>query len=261
MVLTLTVDNDGALSGELIASISDRLLAAITDPQGGVTTFERSEFVAPDGRTAIGPGGGVVRGPDGIELRVPANAVAQGVELKITPFDATKFPNDPLPEVASDNVHFGGGIRIDAPGKPSFAKEVDLVFKKPADAPEGAFFYVYRRLQGPDGKMAFETLDHATVEGEGAAAKVVTASYPFSGYTNSIGSYSLAGRRRHQQRGVVLRDPDVGVRTGAAGEAVARRHHGQDSAHEVAAWRVRAAVRARRRRLDFRRRRERRGVG
>jgi hypothetical protein len=189
IVVSLTADNTGAINGQIIASISDRLLVTLTDPQGGVVTFERSEFVAADGRTGIGPGGGVAHGANGLELRVPEGAVSQGVELTITPFDETRFASDPQP--ALPEAHFASGMQIDAPQRPTFTKEVHLAFEKPAAAPDGAFFYVYRRLQGPDGKLVYETLDHAYIEGDGANPKVVTASYPFAGYMNSIGSYNL----------------------------------------------------------------------
>ena len=67
------------------------------------------------------------------------------------------------------------------------------MFPKPAAAPDGAFFYIYRRLAGPNGQVAFETLDHARVEGTGANAKVVSASPPFAGYISSIGGYGVNG--------------------------------------------------------------------
>jgi len=101
------------------------------------------------------------------------------------------FPPEERPEI--DAGTFGGGLKIETPGEPRFKKEVDLVFPKPADAPDDAFYYVYRRLVSPTGVVAFEVIDHAFVEGEGESAKVVTASYPFSGYINSFGVYSLAG--------------------------------------------------------------------
>jgi hypothetical protein len=44
-----------------------------------------------------------------------------------------------------------------------------------------------------DGSIIFQTIDHAMVEGVGAAAKVVTASPPFSGYTDSYGNIAAIG--------------------------------------------------------------------
>jgi hypothetical protein len=57
-VLWLQVDNDGCIgclagSNELPATIDDRLMVTITDPQGNVITFERSKFVAADGTVAM----------------------------------------------------------------------------------------------------------------------------------------------------------------------------------------------------------------
>ena len=61
------------------------------------------------------------------------------------------------------------------------------------DDPQDAFYYVYRRLQGPNGNVVFETLDHAFVEGKGDNRRVVTASYPYSGYVTSFGSVDAQG--------------------------------------------------------------------
>ena len=107
------------------------------------------------------------------------------------------------------NAHFGGGLKIESADKPQFDQEVDLVFPRPADAPDGAFFYVFRKVDLPGGRVSFETIDHAFVEGD----KVVTASDPFGGYTSSFGpasdgSAGLAVETRRRQ----LRVPDVEVR-------------------------------------------------
>jgi len=67
---------------------------------------------------------------------------------------------------------------------------VKLAFPKPADAPDGSFYYVYRRLSGPNNTYTFETIDHAFVEGTGVNAKVVTGA-PFSGLYNSISAFSF----------------------------------------------------------------------
>ena len=195
-VLTLTVDNVGGLTGELRATISDRLLVTLTDPTGSVITFEKSKFVAEDGTTAIGSGGGVVEGTGGVELRIPEGALEQGVVLKIEAFDETLFPANERPDIPGGM--FGGGLRIHSDDEPTFKKEVDLVFPKPAAAPDGASYYVHRRLEGPldaggSPIILFETIDQAFVEGDGPDAKVVTASYPFSGYLNSFGRVDANG--------------------------------------------------------------------
>ena len=62
-LLVLNVGNGSVVSytvgalpveAELRASIEDRLWVTVTDPQGNATTFERTEYVAPDGKTAVG---------------------------------------------------------------------------------------------------------------------------------------------------------------------------------------------------------------
>ena len=177
VVVSYTALNDGSISGEIPASIDDRLLITITDPTGNVINIERSKFIAPDGRTAIGPGGGTVDGPGGVQLRIPDGALTKGAVFRIEGFGPEAYPERPtLP-----NAHFGSGLRITSEQMPKLAKEGDLVFPKPADAPAGAFYYVYRRLTNSAGKAIFETIDHAFVEGD----KVVTASYPFVGWNDS----------------------------------------------------------------------------
>ena len=53
---------------------------------------------------------------------------------------------------------------IESNDKPRFRQEVDLAFPRPEGAPEGAFFYVYRKIELPGGRVAFETIDQAFVE-------------------------------------------------------------------------------------------------
>ncbi|MEA2462924.1 MAG: hypothetical protein QOJ98_671, partial [Acidobacteriota bacterium] len=184
VVVSYTTLNDGSINGEIPASIDDRLLITITDPTGNVVNIERSKFIAPDGRTAIGPGGGTVDGPGGVQLRIPDGALTKGAVFRIEGFGPEAYPERP----ALPNAHFGSGLRITSEQMPKLAKEGDLVFPKPADAPEGAFYYVYRRLTSSSGKVVFETIDHAFVEGD----KVVTASYPFVGWNDSKAAWDAA---------------------------------------------------------------------
>ena len=189
IVLSLTALNDGSVTGSFPGTINDVLLITVTSPLGATATFTRSQFVAPDGTVAVGSGGGTVTGPGGVELRIPEGALNQAATFKIETFGPELFPERPdLP-----GGTFGGGLKITSPEKPTFKKEVKLVFPKPADAPDGAFFYVYRRMTNTDGTVTFQTIDHGLVEGEGAEAKVVTASPPFSGYSDSYGNLASIG--------------------------------------------------------------------
>jgi hypothetical protein len=199
IVLSLTAGNSGEVAAhQMPASINDQMMVTITDPFGNVTTFNRSQFVDPaTGKTAIGAGGGVVQAADGsgVELRIPEGALDKAVTLRITAFGPDLFPD--RPDLGGAN--FGSGIKIESADQPVFKKEVKLAFplpdfttvppdQQPAQ-PQDAFYYVYRKIDRPDGKVAFQTLDWATVEGSGPTAKVVMASYPMSGYVDSIGQY------------------------------------------------------------------------
>jgi len=177
VVLSLTAFNDGSLSGDFPGTINDVLQISVTDPNGATTSFTRSQFVAPDGSVAVGPGGGTVAGPGGVELRIPAGALDQGAVFTIESFGPDAFPE--RPDVPGGN--FGGGIKITSTKTVTFKKEAKLAFPRPAGAPAGAFFQVYGRLQGPNNQVAFEDIDYALPEGQGATAKVVTASFPFRG--------------------------------------------------------------------------------
>jgi hypothetical protein len=177
VVLSLTAFNDGSLSGDFPGTINDVLQISVTDPNGATATFTRSQFVAADGSVAVGPGGGTVAGPGGLELRIPAGALDQGAVFKLESFGPDAFPE--RPDVPGGN--FGGGIRITSTKPVTFKKEAHLAFPRPADAPASAFFQVYGRVQAPNGQVAFEDLDYALPEGQGATAKVVTASFPFRG--------------------------------------------------------------------------------
>ena len=190
VAISVTVGNDGSLDAEIPATIDDVLEITLADPQGNVLTFERSRFVAQDGsgRTAIGPGGGVVEGPGGTEIRIPERALDEGAVFAVAPLGREAFPE--LPDVPGGS--FGGGLLVTAPPDLQMKREGDLVFPKPPDAPDGAWYEVYRRLSGPDGQVGWEVIDHAFVEGEGADAKVVTASYPKIGMRDSVVSWQAA---------------------------------------------------------------------
>ena len=186
-VLTLTVDNDGGVTGTLLATLDDVMTVTLTDPDGRTLTKNVSRFVdAATGRTAIGVFGGTVDGPAGLQLRLPEGAVSRGVVLKLEDVPPASIPADKRPDLPGATL--SSAVRIVSDERPAFRKEVDLVFPKPADAPAGAFFYVYRQLQGPDGKVVYETIDKGVVEGD----KVVTASPPFLGYVHSLGSFAVS---------------------------------------------------------------------
>src|SRR5882762_3015656 len=183
VVLSLTVFNDGSVSGQFPATIDDVLSVTITAPDKTTATFTRSQFVAPDGTAAVGPGGGTVIGPGNTGLIIPQGALVKGTAFKLTPLDQTAFPVLPT----FPGMIFGSGLHVDAPAMPVFSQEVKIAFPVPANAPSNAFYYVYRRLIDQSGNVYFDTIDHAFVQGTGANARVVTASPPFCGYRNSYG--------------------------------------------------------------------------
>jgi hypothetical protein len=186
-VVGCTVGNGGGVNCEIPATSDDTLVISVTDPDGSTTTFKRSEFHLPDGRTAIGPGGGTVTGPGGVELRIPEGALTHGVTFKINLIDASGLP--PAPTVADTTT--ASALRVETFGNPVFQKEVHLAFPKPADAPDGSFYYVHRLLNGTANHplaagAAWEVIDHAFVDGTGPNAKVVTASCPFPGFIEAL---------------------------------------------------------------------------
>jgi hypothetical protein len=185
VVLSLTVFNDGSVTGEMPATINDVMQVTLTDPAGNVTTFTVSQFVAADGTTAVGSGGGTVTGPGGVSMIIPPGALGKGTVFQIQSLDATAFPALPSWGTAT----FGSGIQINAPSMPTFNKEVKLAFPVPANAPPGAFYYVFRQDTDQNNNTYFETIDQAFVQGTGANAQVVTASPPFCGYTNSTANF------------------------------------------------------------------------
>jgi hypothetical protein len=188
IVTSCSVGNAGGVDCEIPATSDDTLVISITDPEGNTTTIRRGQYQLPDGRTAVGPGGGVVKGPGGVELRIPEGALSQGVTFKVTLVD---------PGTLSDGPNFPGAIspvalKLETQGNPFFRKEIDLAFPKPNDAPEGAYYYVFRRLEpsarSPGYSAAiYEVIDHAFPEGGGGSARVVTASCPFPGVRDALG--------------------------------------------------------------------------
>lgn len=195
-VASFTADNDGALNGEVSATIEDRLIVTITDPAGAVTTFERGTYVAPDqSKTAVNSAGGIVDEPgqagfaSGAKLVIPPDAVLASLFFSLTQVELRAvFPDEPDPDVPAG--HVGGTIKITAPEGP-LQKEAKISFDKPADAPDGAAYLVFRRLQGPNGKIAYEILDQALLDA--TTGKVTTASPPYAGFGLSLGGYTANG--------------------------------------------------------------------
>ena len=180
VVLSLTVSNDGSVSGQFPATIDDVLSVIITAPDKTTATFTRSTFVAPDGTTAVGPGGGTVVGPGNTGLIIPAGALTKGATFKLTPLDQTAFPVMP----SFPGSMFAGGLHVDSPSAPFFTQEVKIAFPVPPNAASNAFYYVYRRVTDQNGNIYWDTIDHAFVQGTGPNAQVVTASPPFCGFRN-----------------------------------------------------------------------------
>ncbi len=197
-VLSLSVGDQGAVSDRLQASTRDVLKVTVTDPYGNVTVYDRSDYVDPEtGRTAVGAAGGVVAA-DGFELRIPAGAIDGAVELKISSVPIAA--DDPRPALEGGTLA-PNALRIEATGQTDFKDEIKVAFPRPAEAPDGAFFYVYRRLDGPADAHAFETIDIAEPTADG---KVVTASYPFSGYANTFGLFDAGGIEKTQFNNLFL---------------------------------------------------------
>src|SRR5882724_11588047 len=188
VVISLTVANDGSVTGQFPASIDDVLAVTITAPDKTTVSFVISQYVAPDGTTAIGAGGGTVTGPGNTAILIPQGALPKGTTFKLTQLDQTAFPVLPT----WPGLNFGSGLRITDPAMPTFKKEAKLAFPVPANAPKNAFYYVYRRLTDQNGKAYFETIDHAFLQDTGATAEIVTASPPFCGYHNSFGNFNAA---------------------------------------------------------------------
>jgi RHS repeat-associated protein len=215
-----TADSHNGGLGNLIAitfpaTISDRLLVTLTFPDGTTKSWERSKYVAADGTTGIGTAGGTVDDPTGqYQLRIPDGALDEGVRLKISGFKLADLPvgERQIPDfgtnpAGSPSAHFGTGLRIESQDKPTFKKEVKLSFPLPdfsdpnvpvaerPPTPQDAFYYVVKKIKGPDGQVLWESVDHAFVEtAADGTARVVTASYPFGGYTNSFGLFDPTGQ-------------------------------------------------------------------
>lgn len=193
IVVTFTADNDGALTGEFPATVEDRLFITITDPQGNLTNVERSTYFDPaTGFTAVSAGGGVIAGPGDVELRIPEGALDHAVRLKLAAVPLADVAEADKP--ADPYATLGGALRVESSEPVTFAKEVDVAFPKPAEAPDSAdvVYWIQRRVTTPvpgGTLVVFETLDRAKVEG----TKVVTASFPFRGYRDSLTGISALG--------------------------------------------------------------------
>ena len=166
--------------GKVITCCSDR---SVYDPSAGarvvsgpapqpLATILLEHDAKSDEVRAVGTFGGTVEGPNGLQIRLPEGAVQRGIVFKLEDVPPASIPVDKRPDLPGATL--SSGVRIISEAKPTYRKEVDLVFPKPADAPAGSFFYVYRQVQGPNGKIVYQTIDKGVVEGD----QVVTASPP-----------------------------------------------------------------------------------
>src|SRR5207247_7473909 len=130
----------------------------------------------------------------------------QGVSFKISLVPDTElpalFPKEQLDQLtASVGGYYGGMLKLESSAAAVLRKEAHVAFPPPdfSKAPEDkrppsakdAFYYVHRRVERcpedaatcseSERLVQFEVIDEAKLEGEGAKAKVVTASPPFHG--------------------------------------------------------------------------------
>lgn len=194
-ITSCSVGNSGGLGCDIPASINDTLTISITTPDGATKTIKHGQYRLADGRTAIGPAGGLVKGPGGAELRIPEGAVKSGSIFEINLIDPATLIARPY----LSNGSVSAALQVRVEGNPLLNKEVDLAFPRPSDAPQGSYFYVYKQLLPPVGEelpggAAFEVIDHAFPEGQGADEKIVTASCPFPGVTDYAERLGLAAQ-------------------------------------------------------------------
>ena len=211
-VASFQADNDGALNGEVAATVEDRLLVTITDPSGASTSFERGAYVAPDQQSvAINGGGGRVTEPGqagfaaGAQLVLPPETVVSAMLFHLQNFDKQLLrPDDPLPDLPDGVV--GATVQITSPVATPFKKEAKLVFERPAGAPDDAAYLIYKRVDLGAGRIVWAVLDQASLDP--ATGQVTTHSPPYPGVDGSgdlfatlmytAGPHSL--RRHHRRR-------------------------------------------------------------
>lgn len=172
VVESFTADNQGAVSGQMAATLMDRLFISVSDPFGHQVDFERSQyFDAATGLTAVNAGGGTVSDPEGrVSVAIPEGATDQPVRLKVEVAPLETVPADTPPAFGED-VHVGGVLKLESPDMPSFSKPLAVTFEKPADAPEGAQYQVLRMVRlgsEPDAPVAYEALTEGLVVEEAA---------------------------------------------------------------------------------------------
>jgi hypothetical protein len=167
VVLTLTIDNDGGVSGTLPATLDDAMMVTLTDPDARTLTKNVSRYVdAATGRTAVGTFGARWR-PAGLQLSLPGRG-AEGHRVQAGGGGAVSIPADKRPTCPAPRSHPRCASFREA-GVPQ-----EWTCLPAGRCTRGAFFYVYRQLQGPDGKIVYQTIDKAVVEGD----RVITASIP-----------------------------------------------------------------------------------
>jgi len=188
-VASFQADNDGALNGEVAATVEDRLLVTITDPSGASTSFERGAYVAPDQQSvAINGGGGRVTEPGqagfaaGAQLVLPPETVVSAMLFHLQNFDKQLLrPDDPLPDLPDGVV--GATVQITSPVATPFKKEAKLVFERPAGAPDDAAYLIYKRVDLGAGRIVWAVLDQASLDP--ATGQVTTHSPPYPGVDGS----------------------------------------------------------------------------
>jgi hypothetical protein len=175
IVVSGVVDSDGSFSFILRAAISDELQIRILDSSGRALVIEKTEYVAEDGRVAIGTRGGSIRvmGDLGeIVLDVPEGALEEASVFRLTPIpqaDVAQFPMAPAVSA------FGAAVEVDTGGA-TLKKEAELTLPLPPGFEPDAAYVVLGKIE-ENGITLYEVIDSASIRD----GKLVTDSHPFVG--------------------------------------------------------------------------------
>ena len=177
--------SDGSFSFNIQAAITDEIQIRVVDSADREVVIEKTEYIAPDGRVAIGRLGGSIRATGDlgeIVLEVPEGALSTASVFTLTPVPQSEV--DLLP-VAIGAQALGAAVTIDMGGA-SLSEEADLKLPLPPAADPASDFAVLRKVEDA-GVTVYEVIDSASLIG----GEVTTDSFPFPGVFQT-GLYATA---------------------------------------------------------------------
>lgn len=176
-----TVAGSTAIELQIQARVGDEIELIIRQPDGSEHRVKQAAYRRADGFVSVGSNGGTITSEDGtLVLQVPAGAISGQADVKMTFAAESTIAIPREGEMASGEMNYIGGVKIEAQGNFTNTQELHLEMPAPANVQEGQRALVMKpsRINTTGTEFdSWETITSAKVEG----GKIKSTSPPFTG--------------------------------------------------------------------------------